>query len=59
MAFAAAPLYVIVALVATTVDQLGELKPLQTEGVLLCLLVFLGVQAAWVVAMAPKAAAEH
>jgi len=59
MAFAAAPLYVVVALVAA-IPPLTEgrglaLTALQIEGILLCLLVFLGVQAAWVVAMAPKA----
>lgn len=63
MAFAATPLYAAVALVAavpalTDVDAIA-LKPLQIEAVLLCVLVFLGVQAAWVVAMAPKAAADH
>jgi hypothetical protein len=36
----------------------GYLTPLQVEAILLCLLVFLGVQAAWVVAMAPKAVAQ-
>jgi hypothetical protein len=61
MAFAAAPLYVVVALVAA-IPPLTEgrglsLSALQIEGILLCLLVFLGVQAAWVVAMAPKAVA--
>jgi hypothetical protein len=63
MVFAAAPLYVIVALVAA-IPPLTEgrglsLTALQIEGILLCLLVFLGVQAAWVVAMAPKAVADH
>lgn len=63
MAVAAAPLYAVVALVAA-IPPLTEntglaLSALQVEGVLLCLLVFLGVQAAWVVAMAPKAAAER
>lgn len=61
MAYAAVPLYVIVAVVAgipaLTVTGSG-LTALQVEGILLCLLVFLGVQAAWVVAMAPKAAAD-
>jgi len=60
MAFAAAPIYILVALVAAipplTENRGLALTPLQIEGVLLCLLVFLGVQAAWVVAMAPKIA---
>lgn len=60
--FAAGPLYAVVALIAA-IPPLTEgygwtLSALQIEGVLLCLLVFLGVQAAWVVSMAPKAAAE-
>lgn len=63
MAVAAAPLYVVVALVAA-IPPLTEgrglaLTALQIEGILLCLLVFLGVQAAWVVAMAPRATADH
>ena len=56
------PLYLLIALVAA-IPPLGEalsgyLTPLQVEAILLCLLVFLGVQAAWVVAMAPKAVAR-
>jgi hypothetical protein len=61
LGFAAAPLYVIVAIVAAVpaLTDAGwvSLTPLQIEGVLLCLLVFLGVHAAWVVAMSPKPAA--
>jgi hypothetical protein len=53
------PLYALIALVAA-IPPLGRaltgyLTPLQVEAILLCLLVFLGVQAAWVVAMAPRA----
>ena len=58
--FVAAPLYLIVALVAAipplTSGGWLAITPLQLEGVLLCLLVFLGVHAAWVVAMAPRPA---
>jgi hypothetical protein len=57
--WAVVPLYLVVALVAAVppVGAIfdGHLTPLQVEAILLCLLVFLGVQAAWVVAMAPKA----
>lgn len=49
-----APLYLVIAGVASSTTRLGGLTPLQVEGVMLCLLVFLGVHAAWVVAMAPK-----
>lgn len=56
----AAPAYLIVAAVAAVpglIDGLDlNLTPLQVEAILLCILVFLGVQAAWVVAMAPKKA---
>ena len=60
--WAAVPLYLLVALVAAIPPLAralsGYLTPLQVEAILLCLLVFLGVQAAWVVAMAPKAVAR-
>jgi hypothetical protein len=61
LSFLASPLYVIVALVAAipslTQGRGLALTPLQIEGILLCLLVFLGVHAAWVVAMAPRTTA--
>lgn len=58
IAFGAVPLYAVAALIAVTPPLSGALSSLQVEAILLCVLVFLGVQAAWVVAMAPKAAAE-
>ncbi|MEV6524819.1 hypothetical protein AB0M43_22945 [Longispora sp. NPDC051575] len=54
----AVPVYLVVAAVAA-IPPLGDavrgnLTSLQVEAILLCLLVFLGVQSAWVVAMAPR-----
>lgn len=49
--------YLVVALVAAFPGLLSpslSMRPLQIESILLCLLVFLGVHAAWVVAMAPR-----
>lgn len=58
IAFGAVPLYAVAAVIAVTPPLSGALSSLQVEAILLCVLVFLGVQAAWVVAMAPKATAE-
>ncbi|MBB5869486.1 cytochrome bd-type quinol oxidase subunit 2 [Allocatelliglobosispora scoriae] len=60
--FIVAPLYAVVAVVALFPGlpkalHLG-LTPLQVEGILLCLLVFLGVQIAWAVHMAPRPESE-
>jgi hypothetical protein len=62
--FVGAPLYVLVAVVAFIPgipDALDlRLTSIQIEAVLLTLLVFLGVQAAWVVAMtAPQDEADQ
>ncbi|MGH8823925.1 MAG: hypothetical protein ACRDVN_05555 [Jiangellaceae bacterium] len=58
----AVPIYVLVAVVAAVPgipDALNlGLSSIEIEGFLLTLLVFLGVQAAWVVAMTPKAENE-
>ena len=55
----AVPIYLLVAVVAAVPgipDALNlRLSSIEVEGFLLTLLVFLGVQAAWVVAMTPKA----
>lgn len=52
------PVYVLVTLVAifpTAIADMGlTLKPIEVEGLLLTILVFLGVQEAWVVAMMPE-----
>jgi hypothetical protein len=60
--FVAVPLYVLVAVVAAfpgIPDALDlRLSSIEIEGFLLTVLVFLGVQAAWVVAMTPKAENE-
>lgn len=50
---AAVPAYALVAIVAlfpALAREIG-LTPLQAEAILLCILIFLGVQAAWVVSM--------
>jgi hypothetical protein len=56
--WAATPLYLIISVIAAvpavTRGHGFTLTALQVEAILLCLLVFLGVQAAWVVAMAPR-----
>ncbi len=56
--FVAIPIYVLVAAVAAfegIPDALNlRLSSIEIEGLLLTLLVFLGVQTAWVVAMAPE-----
>jgi hypothetical protein len=53
------PVYVLVVVVAfapTLVAELGlTLEPIEVEGLLFSALVFLGVQEAWVVSMAPSA----
>lgn len=53
-----APIYAIVAVIAAVPAvasaAVGMLSPLQVEASLLCVLVFLGVNVAWVVAMAPR-----
>lgn len=51
--FAAAPAYALVTLVALFpgLTRPLDLLPLQGEAILLCLIIFLGVQAAWVVSM--------
>lgn len=56
--FTAAPLYLLVTIVALfpKIARPLSLTGLQAEAILLSLLVFLGVQAAWVVAMTPAAA---
>lgn len=58
----AVPIYLLVAVVAAVpgVPEVLELRlsSIEVEGFLLTLLVFLGVQAAWVVAMTPKAEEE-
>jgi hypothetical protein len=55
--FGAVPLYLAVALVAGIPGLTEAARPtftsLQIEAILLCLLVFLGVQSAWWIAMAP------
>ncbi|MFZ0140289.1 MAG: hypothetical protein WAL70_04325 [Aeromicrobium sp.] len=49
-------LVVVVAFVPTVVSDLGlTLKPIEVEGMLFSLLLFLGVQEAWVVSMTPSA----
>ncbi|GIJ43937.1 hypothetical protein Val02_08230 [Virgisporangium aliadipatigenens] len=57
--FGAVPLYLAVAVVAAVPGATEAAKPtftsLQIEAILLCLLVFLGVQSAWWIAMAPAA----
>lgn len=54
----AIPIYLLIAVVAAwegLPDALDlRLSPIEIEGLLLTLLVFLGIQAAWVVAMAPR-----
>lgn len=56
--WASSLMYLVVAVIAAvpglTAGRGLALSALQIEGVLLCLLVFLGVHAAWVVAMAPR-----
>ncbi|WP_117214702.1 hypothetical protein [Allorhizocola rhizosphaerae] len=51
--FAAVPAYALVVIVALfpRVARAVDLTALQVEAILLCLLIFLGVQAAWVVSM--------
>jgi hypothetical protein len=60
--FVAVPIYLLVAVVAAIPgipDALDlRLSSIEIEGFLLTVLVFLGVQAAWVVAMTPKAENE-
>lgn len=57
--FGAVPLYLAVAVVAAVPGATEAAKPtltsLQIEAILLCLLVFLGVQSAWWIAMTPPA----
>lgn len=59
MRFGAAPIYVLVGIVALfpRLTRSIDLTPLQVEAILLCLLVFLGVQAAWAVAMTERGSA--
>jgi cytochrome bd-type quinol oxidase subunit 2 len=51
------PLYVLTVVVALAPDLVADvgmsLKPIETEGLLVSMLVFLGVQEAWVVSMTP------
>jgi hypothetical protein len=57
-AFLGVPLYVIVVVVAWVPSLVGDvgltLKPIQIEGLIFSVIAFLGVQEAWVVAMAPR-----
>lgn len=57
------PLYVLVLVVALwpgTVSDIGiELAPIEVEGLLLSVLIFLGVQEAWFVSMTPPPAAQR
>ncbi|HCT81876.1 MAG TPA: hypothetical protein DGT23_35915 [Micromonosporaceae bacterium] len=59
--FAAVPFYLLVALVALVpgITSSLDLTALQVEAILLSLLVFLGVQAAWAVAMTPRAQVDQ
>jgi hypothetical protein len=60
----AAPIYVLIAIVAIVPEAIGSLglplTPLQVEGIILAILIFFGVQAAWILMVEPprEAAAE-
>ncbi len=53
----AAPVYLVIALVAVAPEMIGSLgiplSPLQVEGIMLSLILFFGVQAAWILTVEP------